>query len=215
MKSLVFSIAFALILPMAIIFARLRPPLDLTAVVFGLIVLGPLCAAIFGHAALRQFKKKGDVRVGPRLLAVAGLCLGYLELALVIFSFLASGHRSEPYESIAVGSLRTLNFATHAYTDAHPAEGFPASLLKMRFDAHEPTNNWSLDPMLANGTKSHYRFTYLPRQVNRTGIIDGYRIFADPLDPKNKDLRHFFTDQTEIIRMARGAPANESSTALQ
>ena len=214
MKRLVLSIAFALILPAIIIRARLWPPLDLTAAVFGLMVLGPLCAAIFGHAAQSQFKKKGNVRAGPRFLAIAGLCAGYAELALVIFGFVTSGHRPVPYEAIAVGSLRSINFATHSYARAHPAEGFPASLMKLRFEAQQP-HDWSLDPSPASGTKSHYRFTYIPIQEDGAGTVDRYRIFADPLDAKDKNLRHFFTDQSEVIRMSRGVAANESSIALQ
>jgi hypothetical protein len=215
MKSLVLSIVFALILPGFIVLATQRPSFDLPGFVFGLLILGPICAAFFGHAAHRQFRKEGNAGTIPRSLAVAGISAGYAELAFVTFGLLTTGHRPYPYEAVAVGSLRSINFAMHSYAEAHPTEGFPTSLMKLRFDAQQPANDWSLDQALASGTKSHYRFTYIPTRERGIGIIDRYRIFADPLDAKDKDLRHFFTDQSEIIRMSRGAPADESSTALQ
>ena len=213
----VISVALNLVMPMIVACAVLFSPRSGSWLVPFLVacVLCPLAAAFFGHVAKRELRKKSIAGSSWSRMATAGLVIGYLELALLVLVGLTSGERPAPYESVAVGSLRSINFATHAYAEAHPKEGFPTSLSKMCFDAHQPPNTWSLDPALASGTKSHYRFTYIPGKQSGTGIVDGYQFFADPLDAKDKDLRHFFTDQSEVIRMSRGVAANDSSIALQ
>jgi hypothetical protein len=151
-------------------------------------------------------------------MATAGLAIGYLELALLAllgFIMLGSVHhpsRIVASEAMAVSSLRTVNFAAHAYAQAHPQVGFPNSLQDLGSQTPQPEQDWQIDPALASGTKLHYRFTYVPR--NRGGAVDEYQIFADPLDAKDREARHFFTDQSESIRWSKGAPANESSAPL-
>ena len=49
--------------------------------------LGSILAVIFGHVALAQIKKSGNLQQG-RGLAIAGLVLGYIALALLVMSMI-------------------------------------------------------------------------------------------------------------------------------
>lgn len=51
--------------------------------------LGSALAVVFGHIALRQIKAGGGAQRG-RGLAIGGLVLGYIGLAVVLFAFLAA-----------------------------------------------------------------------------------------------------------------------------
>ena len=178
-------------------------------------LLCPLAAAFFGHSARRELRGNGAAGCTRSAMAKAGLTIGYLELALLGFITLGSVHhpsRIVAFEAMAASSLRTVNFAAHAYAQAHPQVGFPNSLQDLGSQTLQPGQEWQIDPVLASGTKLHYRFTYVPR--SRGGAVDAYQIFADPLDAKDRDARHFFTNQSESIRWSKGAPANESSAPL-
>jgi hypothetical protein len=63
--------------------------------------------------------------------------------------------------------------------------------------------------------KSRHRFTYLPRSTKNDGLIDAYRILADPIDPREKDALHFYTDESESIRTSKNTPASELRQKLQ
>jgi len=48
--------------------------------------LGPILAVVFGHIALSQIQRRGD---GGRGMAIAGLVIGYIGIALVVVYFIA------------------------------------------------------------------------------------------------------------------------------
>jgi hypothetical protein len=176
-------------------------------------VLCPLAAAIFGQAARRELRTAGAAGVTSRKVATAGLAIGYLELTFLLVTFFSPIPRPSRMladELTAVGSLRTLNFAAGAYRKAHPREGFPISLRDMSSNGSQLDSDW-----LTGEIRFRYRYTYVPKITNGAAVVDAYQVFADPLDPKNQNARHFFTNQSEIIRMSKGSPANESSTTLQ
>lgn len=52
--------------------------------------LGSILAVIFGHVALGQIKKSGNVQQG-RGLAIAGLILGYIGIGILILSLITGG----------------------------------------------------------------------------------------------------------------------------
>jgi hypothetical protein len=212
------SILFGLVLPafvvIAVVFGPINPP---EALVIGCLFC-PLIAVFFGIAARRQILKS-DRRGAPgAVFAIAGLTLGCLGIALCVGAAainLVFRPRPIPYAAAAVGSLRTLNFATHAYAKEHPQQGFPKKIEDLGWDPSHPENDWGIDRVLASGVKARYRFTYVPRSTNNDGLIDAYQIFADPIDERKKDSRHFYTDQSESIRMSSGTTANEKSAELK
>lgn len=218
-RNSIVSVVFCLVLPLfllcAALFDSLNPPLILIVVC----ALSPLVAAFFGHAARRQIRKDGQARAKGYGLAAATLTVGYLEIVFVAFVLLSSGHHPSHVlssEASAVGSMRTLNVAARAYANAHPRNGFPKGLKDLSWNNRQPETDWSIDEVLASGVKASYRFMYVAKSSKVNGKIDAYQIFADPVDSRNKDMRHSFTDQTGVIRSTvDGNAANESSPELK
>jgi hypothetical protein len=217
------SLLFAVIPPAVILFlALLQPnnawdlpePLVVTGII-AVVILCPLAAAFCGHAARRQIQGDNPGKGRGHVLAAIGLALGYLELACVALFLVATPihtNRAGHYEASAVGSLRTINLAEHAYAEAHPTGGYTKALQDLAWKEGQPERDWSINQTLASGVKSHYKFIYIANPSKQSGVLDLYKVFADPTD---HDMRHFFTDQTGIIRYSRGGPANESSAELK
>jgi len=59
--------------------------------------------------------------------------------------------------------------------------------------------------------KSGYRFTYLTALAEGRGSRGGYTITADPVEPGTGGIRHFFTDETGVIRLGNGEILGGSS----
>lgn len=186
------------------------PPHFLAAIAFI-----PIGAIVFGHIAAWQIKHRVDA--SNWRIAKAGLLLGYLGVAalpVVAFFNRPAGLHDE---SSAVASLRTLNISLKAYADGHPQQGFPAGLADLSSAiARDPFPAWWIDLVLAGGIKSGYRFTYIPRSSTGHGRSDSYGIFADPVRPSNPyTSRHFFTDETGIIRLRKSEKADAQSEILR
>ncbi|MGB7281137.1 MAG: DUF4190 domain-containing protein [Candidatus Acidiferrum sp.] len=210
------SILFGLVLPAFVVIAVGFGPINPSDALVVACLFSPLVAVSFGVVARRQIRKSNQRDAPGTALAIAGLTLGCLGIVFCIGTATINlAVRPAPYAASAVGSLRTLNFATHVYAKAHPQQGFPKKIEDLVWDPSDSENTWGIDRVLASGVKSHYRFTYIPRSTKNDGLIDAYQIFADPIDAEEKDSRHFYTDQSESIRMSRGAPANEKSAELK
>lgn len=101
-------------------------------------------------------------------------------------------------EASAVGSLRALNTAALEYDDHYGH--VPPSLQSLGVPAHGAPHADSanlIDPTLASGSKSGYRFTYRP-------YGDRYMISAEPIDSA-KGSRSFSIDEAGKI-FANGKP---------
>ena len=121
-------------------------------------------------------------------------------------------------ESAAVVSLRTLYSANIAYAKGHPKDGYPGKLreLSSRSDESEQHNDaeWVVDPFIAGGVKSAYKFTYSPRSSMGDENFDTYEVRADPLEPGKSGKRHFFMNETGVVRVSETGPANATDPAL-
>ena len=106
-------------------------------------------------------------------------------------------------EASAVASLRTLNTSSVSYSTTYGS--YPTALSNLA-PSSTPSSTAAdlIDNVLALGSKSGYSFTWgLP-----SGGVAGtnYSINADPIS-SSTGQRHFYTDQTLVIR------ANTSTTA--
>jgi hypothetical protein len=216
-RNSIISFCFGLALPVYVAVAILFQSFGPGWFVIIVCILCPLAGAFFGHAALREARRNDGASFGGQSLARTGLGLGYGEIVLLAIVVAGSGHhpnRMAAYEAAAVGSMRTLNFAAHAYANSHPRVGFPNNLKELAWDNSKPETPSVVDPALASGLKLHYRFTYLAKSTKGDGVEDAYQVFADPVDATNKEMRHFYTDQTEVIRVSSKGSANETSPAI-
>lgn len=66
----------------------------------------------------------------------------------------------------------------------------------------------------ATGEKGGYKFAYTVRTSREGGKNDAYEIAADPTVSGKTGDRHFFLDETGIIRVSATGPANASDPAL-
>lgn len=181
-----------------------------------------LAAVILGHIARSEIRRsKGRLKGAGS--AMAGLVLGYCGVALIpvvlIIAAIAIPNllrsRMAANEASAVGALRTVTAACTIYAETY-GKGYPLEL-KQLGSAGEATEEHAglIDATLASGQKLGYLFSY--RIVRKRGSqeIVGYIFNADPLVAGTTGHRHFFTDQTGIVRVESDKPATAESPPVQ
>lgn len=191
------------------------------SLICGIIVLFfpfSICAVIFGYLALWDIRKSPG-RLTGRGLAISGILLGYLGLALTI-GFIGFGiysvrteerrmkERSASFslvrgENTAVAGLRTLNTAEIAYSQAHRDRGYTCSLSEL-------SGAWGISAELARGRKNGYVFQLrhcLPDKAD--GPIVKYEIVAYPEGPGNSGGPAYCSDQSDVIRTAKNGSGND------
>ncbi len=180
-------------------------------------------AVILGHLSLSNIKKSAGGLKGQGL-AIAGLVMGYLGVVALPFILIIAAiaipnllrARMAANEASAIGSLRTYNGAIVNYAAACPDIGVPASLSDLgpgRGNCHGAN---LVDPFLGgpHPSKSGYRFTYTPGAAEFNGRVMHYTLTADPISDATGS-RHFFLDDTGVIRSSKGLTADEESTPIQ
>ena len=120
-------------------------------------------------------------------------------------------------EASAVGSLRTIVTADITYSERY-GHGFAASLRALGPPAGGIANEngaGSLDAALAVGRKYGYSFSYEASSSQTGGALDTFRVNADPITPDTTGVRHFYVDQTGVIRYQEDGPADEHSPPIE
>ncbi|MBI1749892.1 MAG: prepilin-type N-terminal cleavage/methylation domain-containing protein [Acidobacteria bacterium] len=119
-------------------------------------------------------------------------------------------------EASAVQSMRTITTVQNTYNSSYGA-GYSPSLAALGPPAAgaAPTAAAAdlIDSNFAAGTKSGYTFTYTPSAAI-AGIIYNYTLNADPVTVGTTGQRHFFTDQTGVIRANTAAKAAATDPAI-
>jgi type IV pilus assembly protein PilA len=114
-------------------------------------------------------------------------------------------------EASAVGSMRTINTAAVAYSTSYTT--YPSSLASLgpvaSGSSASSTTADLIDSVLASGTKSGYTFIYTAGNSNQS-----YTLVANPTSAGVTGQRHFFTDQSGVIRADPSTTATASSTPL-
>ncbi|SRR5438552_10958094 len=184
--------------------------------------IGAIVAVVLGHMGLSEIKKSAG-RLKGEGLAIAGLVLGYVQVAglpfILIIAAIAIPNllraKMAANESSAVGSLRTITTGEIAYASMCPNIGFAKSLVELGPDGTVcPDGKNQIDSTLAIGIKSGYKF--MPSTTNFSGQAPEttFGWTADPISP-SAGTRHFFVDQSGVIRFTTGAQANADSPVLQ
>ena len=177
-----------------------------------------IIAVILGHLALSEINRSGG-RLEGRGKAIAGLVTGYSTVLILPFILIIAAiaipnllrSRIAANEASAVGSLRTYNTAIVSYETS--CQRPPALLAEL---GPAPTGSAPsceagmglVDADLAAGRKNGYDFAYATTDTR-------YELHADPVKPGNTGVRHFFTDESGIIRAEAGAPATAESPPLE
>ena len=187
----------------------------------------PFCfivAIVLGHLALSDIKKSAG-RLKGHGLAITGLVFGYgwilffpvflIIAAIAIPNLLRA--RIAANEASAVGVLRTYNAAIMAYAAQCDNVGFPVQVSDLGPGSGDCKGANLVDAMLADpvAIKSGYRFYYEPGTTDISGHVVSFTITADPLTENTTGARHFFVDQSGLIRYSMRLPATAKSPPLR
>jgi len=73
------------------------------------------------------------------------------------------------------------------------------------------TNACFIDDILASGLKSGYVYHYRASAPPAGGRLGAFTLTADPVNDERASQRHYFLDQTGVIRVETGRPATPAS----
>ena len=154
---------------------------------------------------------------------MAGLVLGYMGVAFILIiaaiaiPCLSGGGRIAANESSSVGSLRTYSMAIETYAAQCPDRGFPASPVQLGPGNGDCDHANIIDGQLgsASPVKSGYVFSYAAGPADESGRIKSYTISADPVTQNTTGMRHFFIDETGVIRYEQSSSASTASPPLR
>ncbi|MGO9087826.1 MAG: DUF4190 domain-containing protein [Terriglobales bacterium] len=190
------------------------------------IPLAFLAAIIFGHMALSEIKKSAG-RLKGEGMAIAGLILGYMEIAgipiILIIAAIAIPNvlraRTAANESAAVASVRTLNTAEVTYNSTYPETGFTCTLSELGgADGGVPNAHQAMliDHVLASGRKNGYVFS-IQGCTAQNGVLVSYEIEAHPL-LNQTGTRAFCSVEDAVVRVqpsGEAVPTPAECQALQ
>jgi type IV pilus assembly protein PilA len=182
-----------------------------------------ILAIVLGHLSISEIRKSAGRMKGEGI-ATAGLILGYLGVVLIPFILIIAAiaipnllrAKMAANEASAVGTLRTMNTAIDAYAEKCPDQGYPSSIERLGPGPGDCTGAGLVSNILAtpNAKNSGYIFFYQPASPNAKGKTTSYGIYADPMVPTSTGTRHFYTDDSGIIREERSKSAGPNSTPL-
>jgi hypothetical protein len=116
-------------------------------------------------------------------------------------------------EASAVGSLRTINTAEVTYASTYPDVGF-TNLASLGGAGGDVSGAGLIDSVLASGTKSGYSFAITAAGGGSGSPNTTYSVTGDPVNSQTGQ-RHFFTDQSGVIRYDTSSAATATSSPLQ
>jgi hypothetical protein len=169
-----------------------------------------IAAIILGHLALADIKRSANRMTGHGL-AIAGLVMGYLGIALttiyivfVVFMVRTTLGRDIPAnETAAIATMRTYDQALKAYAAKCPQQGYPATLLPLGPGPGNCARANLTDARLAVPApmRKGYMFQYTAG-VNGSERIQVFALVARPVQPNLTGKRFFFLDEEGVIRQA-------------
>lgn len=165
-------------------------------------------AIILGHLSRASIRKSGGRLKGDGM-ALAGLITGYISLFLLpviagVFFVAVPNIFRIPIvnnESAAISTLKTIRDSAESYQLEN--QHYPPSLQELSANGLKPLDS----KLAATGLQSGYRFTY--KLTSETTYV----IHADPMYI-NSGERHFFMDQTGVIRADKTRRANAGSEPI-
>jgi len=197
------------------------------SLVCGILFFIPFCfivAIVLGHLALSDIKKSAG-RLKGQGLAITGLVFGYgwilfIPVMLIIAAIAIPNllrARMAANEASAVGTLRTYNTAIVAYATQCANIGFPNSAHDLGPGGGDCNGANLVDPVLAApaAMRNGYQFYYSPGPADSSGHIISYTITADPITQNTTGIRHFFVDESGVIRYMSGGQASADSPPIE
>jgi type IV pilus assembly protein PilA len=174
-----------------------------------------ILAVIFGHLAVSEIRKSAG-RLSGEGMAIAGLILGYVGLAIIpvilIIAAIAIPNllraRMAANESSAAASVARVVRAEVAYSSSHPESGYTCSFSDL-------ADAGLVDSRLASGQSNGYAFELLGcRSAKDAGANDArankeFRVVAYPVVRQQTGTRAFCSDESAVIKFDRTGSAQD------
>jgi type IV pilus assembly protein PilA len=159
----------------------------------------------------RQAKRPGTGHVREIALIPIVLIIAAIAIPNLLRAKMAAN------EASSVGSLRTYSMAITSYAEECPNQGYPASTVNLGPGAGNCDGANLVDRALAGPmpSKSGYVFHYEPGAPDAAGKVMSYTITADPIQENTTGIRHFFLDESGVIRTESGRAASVESKPLR
>lgn len=134
--------------------------------------------------------------------------------AIAIPNFIQSKERAN--ESSAAENLRTITTAEVIYSTTY-AIGYSANLTNLGGSGGNPTSTAAelIDPVLATTQKNGYNYSYTVLASDANGNVTSYSLNADPQVQNYTGARHFYTDQSAVIRENDTVAAGPTDNPIQ
>jgi type IV pilus assembly protein PilA len=150
---------------------------------------------LFGEKVMKKRKQSGFSLI--ELLIVVAIIL--IIAAIAIPNLMAS--RMSANESSAVQETRAITTAEVVYSTQYNI-GFAPALVNLGDGGSvSSTSAGLIDSVLAAGSKSGYSFTYAALNPDAATHYQSFSLNSDPLNAGYSGRKHFFTDQTAVIRV--------------
>ena len=169
-----------------------------------------IAAVVLGHLALLDIKRTAG-RMAGKGMAIAGLVLGYLGIALttiyvvfMVFMFRTTFSRDIPAnETAAITTMETYRQALTAYAAKCPQQGYPTTLVPLGPGTGDCKHANLTDARLAMALPviRGYMFQYTPG-VNGAERVTVFALVAKPVQPELTGKHFFFLDEGGVIRQA-------------
>src|SRR5579862_8344605 len=146
------------------------------------------------------------------LLVVVAVIL--IVAAIAIPNFIRSKMRAN--EAGAVANLRNITTAEVVYSTTYGI-GFTTTIAQLGGTTVNVDQNDAglIDSVLATGSKSGYNFSYSVLTTASNGQVESYSVNADPAVAGQTGDRHFYTDQSAVIRGNTTAAASATDPPIQ
>ena len=133
--------------------------------------------------------------------------------AIAIPNFIQSKMRAN--EASAVQNVRNITTAEVIYSTTYSI-GFSADLPSLGGSGAvvNQTSAQLIDSVLSAGTKSGYTYSYAVLTSDSLGNPTSYSINADPTVQNYTGTRHFYSDQTALIRENDTVPAGPTDNPI-
>ena len=145
------------------------------------------------------------------LLIVVAIML--IIMGIAIPNFMRSRERAN--ETAALSNVRNITTANVVYQTTYNI-GYAAALVNLGGNGITSTSTAAdlLDSVLAAGSKSGYSYSYSATSVDAQGNVITFSLNADPLTPGITGDKHFYTDQTNVIRFNTTTVASKTDSPI-